>query len=466
MNSIAENIARRRKELGMTQKELAEKLNISDKTLSRWETDKQVPDALSIPEIAKALDLSINELYGMKETIQEANATANELENKIDNGRISTYKMALLVGVILCAVGGWIFSAAGIFWGYTKIAGIVLLLTGFVTILTTEFTFEGFYQKQERSTEYEQIHHQWFGMVIPIAGLFIGVVLPALRIPSAPLLSLWNSILPMAFFQVMIFGLYIRSYIKCRKQGQSIKGLGSLGVSLFAVLGAALVVAYIVRAASITISTLEFSYDEWLESEMSLRAFEVGAGIAFLCMNIIHSKKMLNAFGKVFIKITRLLLIGMLMVGIVAAAAVFLINQNLKSHVTYVAGMVPMYELTNYDDEILEWIRECNRRGGEINALGTTIYVEGTGNTGRAYLFYMPHGCEDTEIQMTYGLGITGRTLKVEAENTSSIMGDSYYLCYVEVENEAKDFELQAYVNGERTDWRIDYTTYVPNVFE
>ena len=65
MNMIAENIARRRKELGMTQKELAERLNISDKTLSRWETDKQVPDALMIPEIARALDMSIAEIYGI-----------------------------------------------------------------------------------------------------------------------------------------------------------------------------------------------------------------------------------------------------------------------------------------------------------------------------------------------------------------------------------------------------------------
>ena len=70
MNIIAENIARRRKELGLTQRELAEKLNISDKTLSRWETDKQVPDALMIPEIAKALDTSIGELYGLEENGQ------------------------------------------------------------------------------------------------------------------------------------------------------------------------------------------------------------------------------------------------------------------------------------------------------------------------------------------------------------------------------------------------------------
>ena len=84
MNIIAENIARRRKELGLTQRELAEKLNISDKTLSRWETDKQVPDALMIPEIAKALDTSIGELYGLEENGQceTSNSHTKNLENR------------------------------------------------------------------------------------------------------------------------------------------------------------------------------------------------------------------------------------------------------------------------------------------------------------------------------------------------------------------------------------------------
>ena len=65
MNIVAAKISQRRKELGLTQKELAEKLNISDKTLSRWETGKQIPDSLTIPEIAKVLDISINEIYGV-----------------------------------------------------------------------------------------------------------------------------------------------------------------------------------------------------------------------------------------------------------------------------------------------------------------------------------------------------------------------------------------------------------------
>ena len=43
MNAIAGNIALKRKALGLTQKELAEKLHVSDKTVSRWETGETIP---------------------------------------------------------------------------------------------------------------------------------------------------------------------------------------------------------------------------------------------------------------------------------------------------------------------------------------------------------------------------------------------------------------------------------------
>ena len=116
MNIIAENIARRRKELGLTQRELAEKLNISDKTLSRWETDKQVPDALMIPEIAKALDTSIGELYGLEENGQcetSNSHTKNGVKEEIDYARINAYKIVLLAGGFLIILGSGIYSFMG-----------------------------------------------------------------------------------------------------------------------------------------------------------------------------------------------------------------------------------------------------------------------------------------------------------------------------------------------------------------
>ena len=55
-------IAALRKANGMTQKELAERLNVSDKTVSRWERDEGAPDLSAIPAIAEIFDVTCDEL--------------------------------------------------------------------------------------------------------------------------------------------------------------------------------------------------------------------------------------------------------------------------------------------------------------------------------------------------------------------------------------------------------------------
>lgn len=55
-------IATLRKANGMTQKELAERLNVSDKTVSRWERDDGAPDLAAIPVIAEIFGVTCDEL--------------------------------------------------------------------------------------------------------------------------------------------------------------------------------------------------------------------------------------------------------------------------------------------------------------------------------------------------------------------------------------------------------------------
>ena len=55
-------IAALRKANGMTQKDLAERLNVSDKTVSRWERDDGAPDLAVIPVIAEIFDVTCDEL--------------------------------------------------------------------------------------------------------------------------------------------------------------------------------------------------------------------------------------------------------------------------------------------------------------------------------------------------------------------------------------------------------------------
>ena len=64
--AMADMIAGRRRELGLTQKELAEKLNITDKAVSKWERGIACPDTATIPQLAQILGISIEELMTSK----------------------------------------------------------------------------------------------------------------------------------------------------------------------------------------------------------------------------------------------------------------------------------------------------------------------------------------------------------------------------------------------------------------
>ncbi len=60
--TIGRFIAVLRKANGMTQKELAERLNVSDKAVSRWERDESLPDLTLIPVIAELFGVTADEL--------------------------------------------------------------------------------------------------------------------------------------------------------------------------------------------------------------------------------------------------------------------------------------------------------------------------------------------------------------------------------------------------------------------
>lgn len=55
-------IAGLRKEKNMTQRELAERINVSDKTISKWETGKSMPDLDCIGALCETLGVSVNEI--------------------------------------------------------------------------------------------------------------------------------------------------------------------------------------------------------------------------------------------------------------------------------------------------------------------------------------------------------------------------------------------------------------------
>lgn len=114
---MTEVIKKRRKEMGLTQQELADLLNISNKTVSRWESGIQLPDVALIPEIAQVLGISISDLYEINETFVSKDDKSNELivEQKKDRNKIvysanqktvRIYRLISIVEVMFALLGG------------------------------------------------------------------------------------------------------------------------------------------------------------------------------------------------------------------------------------------------------------------------------------------------------------------------------------------------------------------------
>lgn len=73
-------IAESRNLIGLTQRELAEKIGISDKTISKWECGKSMPDISYLDALCRSLDLSINEIIS-GERLSETNYSVKAEEN-------------------------------------------------------------------------------------------------------------------------------------------------------------------------------------------------------------------------------------------------------------------------------------------------------------------------------------------------------------------------------------------------
>ena len=101
----SETIRALRERKALTQKQLAEKLCISDKTISKWETGKGLPDISLLEDLARALGVSLTEL--MTGDLQTN-------ENRSANLRRMGFYVCPVCGNVITAVGKGSFSCCGI----------------------------------------------------------------------------------------------------------------------------------------------------------------------------------------------------------------------------------------------------------------------------------------------------------------------------------------------------------------
>ena len=109
---IGANIAERRKAAGMTQAGLAEKINYSDKAVSKWERGESVPDVLTMMQLAQLFGVTVNDLL---QSPAKANIPATPPKPQASRGVIQGLSATLVWFVALFFYV--VLSAIGIRWG-------------------------------------------------------------------------------------------------------------------------------------------------------------------------------------------------------------------------------------------------------------------------------------------------------------------------------------------------------------
>ena len=111
---IGKYIASKRKSLGLTQAQLAEKLGMSDKSVSKWERGICLPDVSVYIELCDILGISLNEFIAGEDLTQE-NVIRQSEENLIQisaDGNARRKKLQRVIVILLCVV---VFGSGALF---------------------------------------------------------------------------------------------------------------------------------------------------------------------------------------------------------------------------------------------------------------------------------------------------------------------------------------------------------------
>ncbi|MBQ3007709.1 MAG: helix-turn-helix transcriptional regulator [Clostridia bacterium] len=123
INDFGNFICTLRKEKNLTQKELAQMLDVTDKAVSRWETAKNYPDIETLEKLARALGISINELLECRRIPPEdiAEASEKQIVEQIKTNRRSKkkYRAIIAIALIISVISSGYFAllANGVFNG-------------------------------------------------------------------------------------------------------------------------------------------------------------------------------------------------------------------------------------------------------------------------------------------------------------------------------------------------------------
>lgn len=136
--NIGAFITKKRKEKNLTQEQLAERLQVSNKTISKWETGKCMPDYSVVELLCKELDITVSELLEGKELsnsektddekykillykvdqVEQEIKMRNDAKTNIRTGISLGSALAMVISYVNWHSIGWAIAHGLMSWGY------------------------------------------------------------------------------------------------------------------------------------------------------------------------------------------------------------------------------------------------------------------------------------------------------------------------------------------------------------
>lgn len=173
MEQLKTIILERRKSLRLTQKELAQKLNVSDKVISKWETGSSLPDITLINPLAEVLGITVSELLSAKELSKPV--LNEEVNLKIITKFKVLYFIALglfIVSLLIFPFGNYLVTKNEEAIGMILIViSIIFLISSIITYLVNNVWFRGLYTKYFYRKPYDLVFYKYNLVVIDIVSI-------------------------------------------------------------------------------------------------------------------------------------------------------------------------------------------------------------------------------------------------------------------------------------------------------
>lgn len=207
MNSklMKDIIYENRKKKQLTQEQLADLLNVSNKTVSKWERGLSYPDILLIPNLVKILDISINELFDTQDIKEEAIM-------EYDNSLTIKYKQSVLLSILLFVFSPLLLIIGSLGGSYEItllgwVAGVGMIISSLIIFILSTSKYKKLIEEKFYNEKYILVLKNCFSFYLLLISLPLLSLVPSIFsniIYSLIIIVSWSIIIMLVTYFLII----------------------------------------------------------------------------------------------------------------------------------------------------------------------------------------------------------------------------------------------------------------------